>query len=147
MDAGYISAIAALAGTAIGGLTTFATSWMTQNVQVKALRVAAEREKREALFGRFLEEAAKLYSDAMQHKREDSAALINIYALVNRIRLVSSPRVVESADRLTRIIMDTYLAPNVSMEEVRARWIERDIDPLRDFGEACREELGMIGKA
>jgi hypothetical protein len=47
---------------------------------------------------------------------------------------------------LTRVIIDTYLAPNVTIEEVRARWIERDIDPLRDFGEACREELKMIGK-
>ena len=146
MEAGYISAVAALAGTAIGGLTTFVTSWMTQHVQAKAQRIANEREKREALFGRFLEEAATLYSDALQHKREDAAALINIYALANRIRLVSSPRVVKSADMLTRIIMDTYLAPNVSIEEVRTQWIEQDIDPLRDFGEACREELKMIGK-
>jgi hypothetical protein len=146
MDAGYISAMAALAGAAIGGLTTFATSWMTQYVQVKAQRIAHEREKREALFGHFLEEAAKLYSDAMQNKREDATALINIYALANRIRLISSPRVIESADMLTRVIIDTYLAPNVTMEGVRARWIEGGVDPLRDFGEACREELGMIGK-
>src|SRR5262249_35008927 len=137
----------ALAGTAIGGLTTFVTSWMTQHVQARAQRIANEREKREALFGRFLEEAAKLYADAMQNKGEDAAALIHIYAPVNRIRLVSSPRVIESADMLTRIIMDTYLAPNITIEEVRARWIERGIDPLRDFGEACREELKMFGKA
>ena len=64
MDTAYISALAALAGTAIGGLTSFVTSWMTQHSQVKAQRIAAEREKRELLFGRFLEEAAKLYVDA-----------------------------------------------------------------------------------
>jgi hypothetical protein len=146
MEAGYISALAALAGTAIGGLTSFVTSWMTQHAQVKAQRLANEREKRELLFGRFLEDAAKLYADALQSKRDDPTAMISIYALANRIRLISSARVVESADTLARIIMDTYLAPNLSLEEVRARWVEGNIDPLRDFGEACREELRNFGK-
>lgn len=98
------------------------------------------------LFGRFFEEASRLYVDALQNKREDPTAMIAIYALANRIRLISSPRVVESADSLTRIIIDTYLAPNVTLEEVRARWIEKNIDPLRDFGEACREELRIFGR-
>ena len=146
MDAAYISALAALAGTAIGGLTSFATSWMTQHAQVRSERLAAERDKREFLYSRFLEEAAKLYVDASQNKRDDPTAMISIYALANRIRLISSARVVESADDLTRIIIDTYLAPNLTIEEVRARWIERNVDPLRDFGEACREELRIFGK-
>jgi hypothetical protein len=146
MEAAYISAFAALAGTAIGGLTSFITSWVIQHGQVKAQRLATERERREALFGRFLEEAAKLYVDASQNKRNDPTAMIGIYALANRIRLISSARVVACADTLTRVIMDSYLAPNVTMEEVRARWIEGNIDPLRDFAEACREELRIFGK-
>ena len=77
---------------------------------------------------------------------DDPAAMIGIYALANRIRLISSAPVVERADALTRVIIDTYLAPNLTMEEVRARWIEGNVDPLRDFGEACREELGIFGK-
>ena len=146
MDAAYISALAALAGTAIGGLTSFATSWMTQHAQARAQRLSAERDKREALFGRFLEEAAKLYTDSLQNKREDAAALIGIYSLTNRIRLISSTRVVESADTVTQIIMDTYLAPNMTLEEVRSTWIDRHVDPLRDFSEACREELQKFGR-
>jgi len=146
MDAAYISAFAALAGTAIGGLTSFATSWMTQHSQARAQRLASERERREALFGRFLEEAAKLYADALQHKRDDTSALIGIYALTNRIRLTSSARVVESADTVVRIIFDAYLAPNLTLEEIRMSWSDRNIDPLRDFSEACREELERFGK-
>ena len=147
MEAAYISALAALAGSAIGGLTSFATSWTTQQAQARTQRVANEREKREALFGRFLDEAAKLYADALQSKREDAAALmIGIYALTNRIRLSSSARVVESADTVARIIMDAYLSPNMTLQEVRNRWVERHIDPLRDFSEACREELRIFGK-
>jgi hypothetical protein len=102
MDTAYISALAALAGTAIGGLTSFATSWMTQQAQSRTQRMAAEKDKREALFGRFLEEAAKLYTDALQNKREDAASLMVIYGLANRIRLTSSTRVVECADTVAR---------------------------------------------
>lgn len=146
MDAAYISAFAALAGTAIGGLTSFATSWATQQAQARAQRLAAERETRAALYGRFLDEAAKLYSDALQNKRDDTAALMVIYALVNRIRLTSSPQVAEAADTLARIIVDSYLAPNITMEEMRANWIDRHVDPLRDFSDAAREELQTFGR-
>src|SRR5215469_14369329 len=98
MDAAYISAFAALAGTAIGGLTSFATSWTTQQAQVRAQRRAAERDARAALFGRFLDEAAKLYSDALQNRCDNAARLMDIYALKSRIRLVSSPKVIEAAE-------------------------------------------------
>jgi len=93
------------------------------------------------LFGRFLDEAAKLYSDALQNRRDDMTRLIGIYALTNQIRLVSSPQVVEAADTVCRIIVDTYLAPNITMEEMRHDWIDGHVDPLRDFSEACRQEL------
>ncbi len=76
MDGAYISAFAALAGTAIGGLASFTTSWVTQNAQTRAQRRAAERDARAALFGRFLDEAAKLYSDALQTSRDDVTGLI-----------------------------------------------------------------------
>jgi hypothetical protein len=145
MEAAYVSAFAALAGTAIGGLASFATSWTTQQAQTRAQRLAAEREGRAALFGRFLDEAAKLYADALQNGRDDTGRLIGIYALTNRIRLVSSPEVVEAADTVVRIIVDEYLAPNVTMKEMRANWIDRHVDPLRDFSEACRQELQTFG--
>jgi hypothetical protein len=146
MDAAYISALAALAGTAIGGLTSFATSRTTQQAQARAQRLAAERDARAALFGRFLDEAAKLYSEALQNRRDDIIGMIGIYALTNRIRLTSSPQVVEAADTVCRIIVDTYLAPNMTLEEMRANWIDRHIDPLRDFSEACRQELQTFGR-
>jgi len=146
MDAAYISALAALAGTAIGGLTSFATSWTTQQAQARAQRLAAERDSRAALFGRFLDEAAKLYAEALQNRRDDITGMIGIYALTNRIRLMSSPQVVEAADTVCRIIVDTYLAPNMTLEDMRANWIDRHIDPLRDFSEACRQELQTFGR-
>jgi hypothetical protein len=104
------------------------------------------RDSRAALFGRFLDEAAKLYADALQSRRDDMSGLINIYALTNRIRLMSTERVVESADTVCRIIVDAYLAPNMTLEEMRTSWIDKHIDPLRDFSEACRRELQTFGR-
>jgi len=72
--------------------------------------------------------------------------MVAIYELTNRIRLMSSPQVVESADSVCRIIVERYLSPNITMEEMRANWIERHVDPLRDFSDACREELRTFGR-
>jgi hypothetical protein len=102
---------------------------------------ANSRPAARRLFGRFLDEAAKLYSDALQTSRDDVTGLIQIYALTNRIRLLSTPEVVEAADTVVRIIVDTYLAPNITLHEMRTNWIDKHVDPLRDFSEACRKEL------
>jgi hypothetical protein len=49
MDA-YIPALMGLAGVAIGSLTSFATTWMTQRSQVKEHHREVEVAKREKLF-------------------------------------------------------------------------------------------------
>jgi hypothetical protein len=131
MEAAYVSALAALAGSAIGGLTSFATSWATLRAQTRAQRRASEADKREALFGRFLDEAAKLYADALQHNRDEASELIGIYVMI------ASARVVETADTVARTIMEAYSAPNMTLDEIRAA----AIDPLQQFSEAARQEL------
>jgi|SRR5580692_5040465 hypothetical protein len=146
MDTAYISALAALAGSAIGGATSVASSWLTQQSQAKFQRLNNERDRRENLFGRFIDEASKLYTDAMQNERDDPSQLLGIYALLNRIRLVSSLPVIDSADRVTEVIVEAYLAPNMTLHEVQARLKKADhVDPLREFAEACREELRQFG--
>ena len=141
MDVAYFSALAALCGSAIGGMTSFATSWATQRGQARAQRLAAEREVRVALFGRFLDEAARLFTDALQNERDEISGLMAIYALTNRIRLIAASPVTEAAEAVVRVILEAYHAPNISMEQMRADWIERGVDPLRDFSAAAREEL------
>jgi hypothetical protein len=85
------------------GLTSFATSWMTQQAQTRNQRRAAKKEKREKLFGRFVDEAARPYADALQNKRDNASAMMVIYGLTDRIRLISSQPVVASADNVARI--------------------------------------------
>ena len=121
-------------------LPSFTTSWVTQHAQTKAQRRAAERDGRAALFGRFLDEAAKLYSDALQTSRDDVSGLIQIYALTNRIRLLSTPEVVEAADKVVRIIVDTYLAPNITLHEMLENG-STNTSIRCGTSAACRKEL------
>src|SRR5215468_11316222 len=112
MEPAYLSAFAALAGSTIGGLTSLTASWLTQYVQFRAQQRASDLSRREDLYKNFIEEASRLYADAFAHDEAEVANLVNLYALVSRMRVLSSPAVVESADKVVRTIIETYLAPN-----------------------------------
>ena len=118
MDPAYLSAFAALAGSTIGGLTSLTASWLTQHVQFSAQQRASDLSRREELYKNFIEEASRWYADAFEHDKAEVANLVNLYALVSRMRVLSSPRIVENADRVVRVIIETYLAPNKTFRDV-----------------------------
>src|SRR5262245_25676388 len=118
MDQAYFSALAALAGSAIGGMTSLATSWLTQHAQFRAQQLGHDLGKREELYKDFIEEATRLYTDAWEHDRADAAKLVKLYALVSRMRVQSSSKIIESADKVCRVIIDTYLSPNRSFRDL-----------------------------
>jgi hypothetical protein len=147
MNAGYISAFAALAGSLIGGLTTFAAAWVTQRQQANVQWLLQEKTRRQELYQQFIEEASKLYVDALIHDKAEIPPLVSLYASINKMRVVSNPGIAERADkvvRTVRIIVDTYDLPNKSFQEVRAMMESGALDPLRDFSEACHEELSRL---
>ena len=147
MDPVYFSAFAALAGSAIGGLTSLAASWLTQRVQFRAQRLAHDIERREDLYKDFIEEASKSYTDASEHDLTDVSKLVRLYALVARMRVLSSREVIEQADKVMRGIVETYLAPNKTIRDAVAdalkdnRGLDQALNPLRDFANACRDEF------
>lgn len=60
MNPGYISALSAPAGSAIGALASFATTWMTQSFQDRTQRVTQTVSRRERLYSDFSDEASRL---------------------------------------------------------------------------------------
>ena len=141
MDTAYVSALAALAGSTIGGLTSLATSWLTQRGQFSSQQRAVNLSHREDLYKNFIEEASRLYADAFAHDKPEVSKLVNLYALVSQMRILSSPAVIENADRVVRTIIETYLSPNRTFRDVMQVMDNRAMDPLRDFSSACRKEL------
>jgi hypothetical protein len=144
MNASIISALAALLGAAIGGLTSVFASWLTQQSQAKAQWIAQDRIRRQDLYKEFIEEASKCYADALQHDRPDIPALVGIYAKMSRMRVQSSPKVVESAERIGRKIIDAYLAPDKNFLELREMVNSGSIDLLGEFSDACRLEFETL---
>ena len=141
MDQAYISTISALAGTVIGGLTSFLTSWVTQTAQVRAARLAAERTKREDLYGRYIDEIALLYSHALTSTTVDYTKLVNAFALKGRIVLVATPAVVQSANRAATFLVDLYMGPPRSPAEMRQMMEDHSADAIGEFARVCRGEL------
>ena len=144
MNAAYVSAFAALAGSLIGGLTTFAAAWVTQRQQANVQWLLQEKTRRQELYQQFIEEASKLYVDALIHDQAAIPPFVSLYASINKMRVVSNPGIAERADKVVRVIVDTYALPNKSFKELQAMVKSGELDPLRDFGEACREELSLL---
>jgi hypothetical protein len=141
MNPAYLSAFAALAGSLIGGLTTILATWLTQHAQSRAQRVAEDISTRQELYKNFIEEASRLYADAFERDNPNISDLVNLYALVSRMRVLSSSKTVESADAIVRRVIATYLEPNKTFRDLK-KLVDKDpMDPLREFSNACREEL------
>jgi hypothetical protein len=143
-DAAYLSAVAALAGSAIGGLTSLASAWLTQHHQDRVKRLLQEKARRQSLYKQLINEASKLYADALSHDKSDISALVNVYALIGQMRIQSSLTVVEKAEAAVRTIVETFFAPNKTFIEFRELIESQTIDLLLPFTDECRAELQAL---
>jgi hypothetical protein len=141
MNSTYVPALAALVGSAIGGLTSFASAWLNQAPQDLATRLSQDMARRQKLYKQFIDEASRLYADALVHDQAEIAALVSVYAPIGRMRVVSSPAIIEKAEAVVRTIIDTYFSPNKTFPELRIMMSSPAMDPLRAFSELCREDL------
>jgi len=141
MDMTTVSALSGVLGSLVGGSATIATAWITQKTGNRRELIRLEMKKREALYGEYISECAKLLVDAYTHALEKPDVLLPAYALINRIRLSASQPVLTEAERLLRDITDQYFARNLSIEDMHRLTHSPDADPIRSFGDACRTEL------
>jgi hypothetical protein len=147
METSAISAMSAVLGSVVGGSATVATTWVTQRTLGKRKLLETEIKRREALYGDFICECSAHVLDAFDHQLEKPETLLNVYALLNRIRLCASDAVLAEAQRIVHFIAEQYFSPNLSVEELRTLIRSKDEDPLQPFGEACRRELKVMRRA
>ena len=144
MDNSVISALAALAGAMIGGLTSVLASLMTQRTVARAQWLAQDKVRRQELYKEFIEDASKCYIDALQHDKADIPALVSLYAKIGRMRVLSSPKVVASAEQIAKKTLDAYLEPDRGFLELRDMVNSGAIDVLSKFSAACRDEFETL---
>jgi hypothetical protein len=142
MEVAYISALSALAGSVVGGLTSGVTTWMALRSQTRAGRLAGQFALRQELFRDFMIAAAKTYGNALTNNEPKIAELVDLYASISRMRVLCSLKIVTCADNVMRMIIDTYLGPNRTVREVNELIKNGSaIDPLKEFSDVAREEL------
>jgi hypothetical protein len=145
MNVAFLSAFSALAGSIVGGLTSGMTNWLTLRSQERGGQFAREMSRRDDLYKDFIVAASKVYGDALISNEPHLQELVILYAMISRMRLLSSPQTVARAEKVVGATIDTYFAPNKTIRELH-ELIQSgtDIDPLRDFSEAAREELQVF---
>ena len=145
MEPATISALAALAGATIGGVTSFAATWLTQRTQARVQELTHSLTVREQLYKAFIKEASKLYADALVREISDISNLVELYAMISEMRVISARNTVESAEKVARLIVNTYRAPNKTLPELEDMVNRGAIVVLQTFSEAARQEFHRLG--
>ena len=142
LDGPVLVALVALAGSLVGACSSVAGTFLGQRLQARWARLGAELEERERLYGIFVEEAVRLFVDAIERSEIDPAKIMRLYSKVARIRLTSTNEVLHAAEQVGKRLLEAYELPPENAAEVLARYAngEGNLDPLREFTEACRRE-------
>jgi hypothetical protein len=144
MDTAWISAFSAVMGSLVGAFTSFVTTYANQRAQYRRDFVSKQFTQRETLYSEFINEAARLQVESLDRQMEKASGLVTIYALENRIRLNASEEVVQAATHTIEKIVESYKRPNMTAEEIRKGTYLDIEDPLKEIGEACRNELNKL---
>jgi hypothetical protein len=84
-------------------------SLLAQRKQAHAQWITQERLRRQELYKEFIEEASKCHINALQYNEGDITALLVLYSKIGRMRILSSPKVIDSAEQIGTKILDIYL--------------------------------------
>ena len=144
LDTTLITATAAGLGSLLGAGASIATTWITQRTQSTRAYAQWRQQEREALYKEFITEASCLTIDALMHSLERPDPIIKLYGVLSRIRLVSGHEVVRHGEACCRRIIEMYGQPNLTTDDLREMVAANrvaELDPLKTFSAACRNEL------
>ena len=148
MEATLITAMAGVFGSLVGASASIGTTWLTKRTEI--VRTTAERKlrERESLYNEFLTEASRVAVHALTHSFDGPDQIVALYGILSRIRLVASNAVVREGEMCCMQILAMYGKPSMTADELRAVLAAAndlaELDPLKAFSNACREELRVI---
>ena len=146
MNEALISALAALSGSAMGGVAPIVSNYLIQKSLTERELLTRELSERQALYSDFIKFGVALYVDVTTKdpNEEKVDGLVQLYALVSRIRLYASAPVIEAAQEFAALVTKRYGSAAISIEDLRNAAIASHIDPLHAFSNRCRDELREI---
>jgi hypothetical protein len=146
MNEAVISAVAALTGSALGGLTPIISNYLIQRGLTQRELLTHELVERQNLYAEFIRFGTALYVSATTKEPQDENLddLVKLYALVGRIRLYASAPVIKAAQDFAAVVTEKSASAAVSIEELRSATLKPHVDPLHPFSVQCRKELEEI---
>jgi hypothetical protein len=141
MDNTLTSVLAALSGSIIGASTPVLSNFVLQRSVTQRELTNREIAQREELYSEFIRQGTTCYAKALLQSLDTIEEITAMYALVNRIRLFASSRVLEAADAFVRNLVERYGEKNMSIAELTSLALRQHPDPLNDFALKCRTEL------
>ena len=142
MNPGYLTALSALAGSVVGGLTAGITTWLSLRSAARAGHRSAQLVRRQDLFRDFIVAASNAYGHALVSGKPQIEEIVSLYAMISRMRILCSAEIVACAEKIMRLTIDTYFEPNKTIGELREMIkTEAIIDPLKELAELARVEL------
>jgi len=144
MESTLVAALAGALGSVMGASASIATTWITQHTQSLRANLEWKLRERQTLYKEFITEASRLALDAVTHSLERPDQIMTLYGVLSRIRLMSDEEVVRHGEACCRRIIELYGRPNLTTDELRAAVAADqvdELDPLKEFSNACRDEL------
>ncbi len=144
MNATVVTATAAALGSLMGAAASIAATWITQRTQTIRADSEWKLRERQTLYKRFIKEASRLTIDAVARSLEQPDQLMALYGILSCIRLMAGEEVVRQGEACCRRIVELYGRPNLTTDQIRSAVAANDLDdldPLKEFSTACRNEL------
>ena len=136
-----LSALSAVGRSVIGVRGGFVATWLTMSSQERSHRRERAVSRRESLYGEFIDEASRLYTDSLTHELEDASKLVKLYGLLSRMRLFAPAAVLSAAEGVVEGILQSYDTPNVGVPIRISSERAHSLDLLRAFSDTCRKNL------
>lgn len=140
-----VTAGAVVLGSLVGALASLASTWSTLKYQGRRDNLARQITRREALYSSFVNEAARMYSDALVRTLENPQSMATLWGLLACIRLGGSDAVLVAAEKVANAIIEQYRAPSLNVDDIRDLFLMNG-DPLKEFSLACRKELDEMDR-
>lgn len=146
MNEALLSALAALTGSALGGIAPIVSNYLIQRGLTERELLTRELSERQALYSSFIQLGVTLYVRATTKAPEDENLddLVQLWAIVSRVRLYASRPVIDAAEEFAALITRTYGSAPVPIEDLRSATLAPHVDPLNSFSSRCREELRQV---
>jgi hypothetical protein len=148
MNDAFISAVAALAGSALGGITPLVSNYLIQRGLTERELLTRELTERQSMYSEFIRFGTSVFVKAVTLEPQDGSLddLVALYALVSRIRLHASAPVFKAAEDFAVLVTEKYGNAAICIETLKSAALKSRVDPLSTFSLECRKELEDIAR-